>query len=52
MLKRFLAYYKPHKKIFIADMLAALLISLIAVLMGNTFSSMLSDVSTAFIAFF
>lgn len=29
MLKRFIAYYKPHKKIFFLDMLASLLVSLI-----------------------
>ena len=29
MLKRFIAYYKPHKKLFILDMLAALFISVI-----------------------
>ena len=27
MLKRFIAYYKPHKKLLALDMLAALLIS-------------------------
>ncbi len=32
MLKKFLKYYKPHKKIFILDMLASLAISLIAIL--------------------
>ena len=32
MLKKFLRYYKPHKKIFILDMLASLAISLIAIL--------------------
>ncbi|MEE0945879.1 MAG: ABC transporter ATP-binding protein [Acutalibacteraceae bacterium] len=29
MLKRFISYYKPHKKLFIADMIASLLISAI-----------------------
>ena len=31
MLKRFLSYYKPHKKIFILDMLAALTMSIIGI---------------------
>ena len=30
MLKRFVSYYKPHKKLLTLDMLAALLISLIS----------------------
>ena len=44
MLKRFIAYYKPHKKIFIMDMLASLFVALIGILypmitreMMNTF---------------
>lgn len=32
MLKRFIKYYKPHKKIFIADMLASLLVAAIGVI--------------------
>ena len=32
MLKRFLSYYKPHWKIFTADMLASLAVSVIAIL--------------------
>ena len=32
MLKRFIAYYKPHKKIFICDMLASLIISAIGMI--------------------
>ena len=28
MIKRFISYYKPHKRIFIMDMLASLLLSL------------------------
>ena len=35
MLKRFLHYYKPHKRMMVLDMLAALLISLIGMLAGN-----------------
>lgn len=31
MLKRFLSYYKPHKKMMTLDMLAALMISVIGV---------------------
>ena len=31
MLKRFLKYYRPHKKIFTLDMLAALAVALTAV---------------------
>lgn len=31
MLKRFLSYYKPHRKLFAADMAASLLVSLIGV---------------------
>ena len=29
MLKRFIAYYRPHKKLLVMDLLASLLISLI-----------------------
>ena len=29
MLNRFIAYYKPHKKIFIMDMGASLLVALV-----------------------
>lgn len=32
MFKRFLSYYKPHKKIFALDMLASLLVSLISII--------------------
>ena len=32
MLKRFIAYYAPHKKLFALDMLASLLISLVGIL--------------------
>ena len=31
MLKRFLSYYKPHKKLFILDMLASLAVALIGI---------------------
>lgn len=43
MLKRFLAYYKPHKKIFILDMLAALAVSLIGIFYPIITRSMLND---------
>ncbi len=43
MLKRFLAYYKPHKKIFIADMIAALLVSLVGVFYPVITRTMLND---------
>ena len=43
MLKRFLAYYKPHKRIFIADMIAALLVSLIGVFYPIITRTMLND---------
>ena len=31
MLKRFISYYRPHKTIFILDMLAALLVALVGI---------------------
>ena len=43
MLKRFLAYYKPHKKIFVADMIAALLVSVIGVFYPVITRTMLND---------
>ena len=43
MLKRFLAYYKPHKKIFIADMIAALLVSAVGVFYPVITRTMLND---------
>ncbi len=43
MLKRFIAYYKPHKLIFILDMAAALLVSLIAIVYPIVTRSMLND---------
>ena len=43
MLKRFLAYYKPHKKIFVLDMLAALTVSLIGVFYPIITRVMLND---------
>ena len=32
MLKRFISYYKPHKKLFFFDMLASLFVALIGML--------------------
>lgn len=43
MLKRFLSYYKPHKKIFIADMVAALLVSGIGIFYPIITRQMLND---------
>lgn len=43
MLKRFLHYYKPHKTIFALDMLASLLVALIAVLYPMITRTMLND---------
>lgn len=43
MLKRFIAYYKPHKKIFILDMLASLCVSLVGIVYPVVTRSMLND---------
>jgi len=43
MLKRFISYYNPHKKIFILDMLASLLVSLISILYPMVTRTMLND---------
>ena len=43
MLKRFISYYKPHKKMFILDMLAALFISLIGMVYPVVTRNMLND---------
>jgi ATP-binding cassette subfamily B protein len=43
MLKRFISYYKPHKKIFILDMGASLLVALIAILYPMVTRTMLND---------
>ncbi len=43
MLKRFLAYYKPHKLIFTLDMLASLLVSLLAIVYPIVTREMLND---------
>ena len=43
MLKRFLSYYKPHKLIFTFDMLASLLVALIAIVYPIVTRTMLND---------
>ncbi len=43
MLKRFIAYYKPHKKIFVMDMLASLLVALIGILYPMLTRKMMND---------
>ena len=43
MLKRFIAYYKPHKFMFALDMLAALTISLIGMVYPMVTNKMLND---------
>ena len=43
MLKRFLAYYKPHKLIFALDMLAALAVALVGILYPIVTRTMLNE---------
>ncbi len=43
MLKRFIHYYKPHKKMLLLDMLAALLISVIGMVYPIVTNKMLND---------
>ncbi|MBE5732824.1 MAG: ABC transporter ATP-binding protein [Clostridiales bacterium] len=43
MLKRFLSYYKPHKKMFVLDMLASLFIALIGMVYPIVTNKMLND---------
>ncbi len=43
MLKRFIAYYKPHQKMFILDMLASLSVSLIGIVYPMVTRNMLND---------
>ena len=43
MLKRFIAYYKPHKKMFALDMTASVLISLIGMVYPMVTRKMLND---------
>jgi len=43
MLKRFLAYYKPHKTLFLLDMLASLAVSLLSIVYPVITRTMLGD---------
>ena len=43
MFKRFLSYYKPHKKLFVLDMVASLLVALIGVIYPMITRTMLND---------
>ncbi len=43
MLKRFLSYYKPHMKLFTLDMLASLMVALLAVVYPMVTRTMLND---------
>ena len=43
MLKRFISYYKPHKKIFILDMLAALAVAMIGIVYPIITREMLNE---------
>ena len=43
MFKRFISYYKPHKKLFALDMGASLIVSLIAILYPIVTRTMLND---------
>ncbi len=43
MLKRFIAYYRPHKKLLVLDLLASLLISLIGMVYPVVTNRMLND---------
>ena len=43
MLKRFIAYYKPHKKLLILDLLASMLISVIGMVYPMVTNKMLND---------
>ena len=43
MIKRFLSYYKPHLRIFTLDMIASLLVSLIAIVYPIVTRTMLND---------
>jgi len=43
MIKRFLSYYKPHKALFAADMLASLVMSLIGIVYPIVTRGMLND---------
>lgn len=43
MLKRFISYYKPHKRVFILDMLASLCVSVVGIVYPMVTRTMLND---------
>ena len=43
MLRKFISYYKPHKKIFFLDMLASFFVSLIGIVYPIVTRTMLND---------
>ncbi|MBQ2754396.1 MAG: ABC transporter ATP-binding protein, partial [Clostridia bacterium] len=43
MIKRFISYYKPHKKMLVLDMLAALFISVIGMVYPVVTNKMLNE---------
>ena len=43
MLKRFISYYRPHRRLFILDMLASLAVSLVGILYPIITRLMLND---------
>ena len=43
MLKRFLSYYKPHKKLFAMDMLASLCVAMIGIMYPIVTRKMLNE---------
>ena len=43
MLKRFISYYRPHKTIFILDMLASLLVALVGIVYPIITREMLNE---------
>ena len=47
MLKRFLSYYKPHKKLLIMDLGASFLVAAIAILYPIATQSMITDIENA-----
>ncbi|MBQ9805014.1 MAG: ABC transporter ATP-binding protein [Clostridia bacterium] len=47
MLKRFLSYYKPHKKLLIMDLSASFLVAAIAILYPIATQSMITDIENA-----
>ena len=43
MIRRFISYYKPHKKLFFLDMLASFLMALISISYPIVTRTMLND---------